>query len=237
MYSAVLVLALTAGSDTVDFGRNRCGGNGCSGYGYGCSGAVAYGCAGSGHHGGGYGCAASYGCNNGYGCANSCGGRRGLFGGGHHNRGGGCCNTVCSNGYYGGVGAYGCAGGYGCSGGVIYQGGGYGTPVGPKTMPKSEPIPDPKKKDEKKPVAAPATIVVTLPAEARLFVDGSATSSTSERRTLITPELQFGSTYVYTMRAEVVRDGQVVTETQHVNVVGGQIANVRFNFSQTIASR
>jgi uncharacterized protein (TIGR03000 family) len=69
------------------------------------------------------------------------------------------------------------------------------------------------------------------------FVDGSATSSTSATRTLVTPELQYGSTYVYTVRAEIVRDGQTVTETQQVNVIGGHISSVQFNFSQSVASR
>jgi uncharacterized protein (TIGR03000 family) len=103
-------------------------------------------------------------------------------------------------------------------------------------MPKGEKVAPPK--GDKKPVAAPATIVINLPADARLIVDGTATTSTSERRTLVTPELDFGSTYVYTMRAEVVRNGQTVAQTQEVLVRGGESATVQFNFStQGIASR
>ena len=101
-------------------------------------------------------------------------------------------------------------------------------------MPKSEPIAPPKKAS----LNVPATIVVSLPADARLIVDGTSTSSTSDRRTLVTPELEFGSTYVYTMRAEIVRDGQTVAQVQTVNVRGGEVSTVNFNFApQTVASR
>jgi uncharacterized protein (TIGR03000 family) len=94
-------------------------------------------------------------------------------------------------------------------------------------MPK-EKIPTPPAKSE---TSLPATIVVTLPAEARLTVDGTITSSTSERRTFITPELQTGTDYVYTFTAEVVREGRSVIETQQVTVRGGETTNVPFNFS------
>jgi uncharacterized protein (TIGR03000 family) len=247
MYSAVLMLALTAGSETADFGRNRCAGACNGGYGYGCSSGVVvgggYGCSGS----YGYGCSGSYGCSSSHGHGGLFGGRRGgcsgggLFGGGlfgGHHRGGCSGSYGCSSGYYGCSG-----GGYACSGGVVYGSGapvccGGGTVVVPqgKDMPKSEPIPEPKKKTTQS--SAPATIIVSLPADARLFIDGNATTSTSARRTLVTPELAFGTTYVYTMRAEVVRDGQVQSQSQQVNVIGGAVANVQFNLSsQGVASR
>jgi uncharacterized protein (TIGR03000 family) len=98
---------------------------------------------------------------------------------------------------------------------------------------KSEKVPDPKKAS----TSAPATILVTVPADARLFVDGNATTSTSERRTFVTPELPVGSTNVYTIRAEIVRDGQTVSQNQVVNVTGGNTTNVQFSFPQGVASR
>ena len=211
MYSAVLMLALTAGSESVDFGRNRCQGD------HACCGTMAsYGCtAYAGCYGGSsYGCRGSHGCSTAYGCSS----RGGLF---HRNR---CsCPPVCS-----GV-AYGCAATYGCSTPVI---------VGPeikKDMPKGEKIDGPKKSTA---VNVPATIIVSLPADARLTVDGAATTSTSERRTLVTPVLEGDSTYVYTMQAEITREGRVMTQSQQVTVRGGMTANVQFNFSnQSVASR
>ena len=102
-------------------------------------------------------------------------------------------------------------------------------------MPKpGEPVPAPKKAS----LSAPATIVVSLPADARLIVDGVATTSTAERRTLITPELEVGATYVYSMQVEVVREGRTVAQTQDVTVRGGETSNVLFQFSnQGVASR
>jgi len=102
-------------------------------------------------------------------------------------------------------------------------------------MPK-EKIPTPPAK--KLETSAPATLVVSLPADARLTVDGNATTSTAAVRTFVTPELATDYNYVYTLRAEVVRDGRTVVETQQVTVRGGQTTNVPFNFSsQGVASR
>ncbi|MCI0377955.1 MAG: TIGR03000 domain-containing protein [Gemmataceae bacterium] len=85
---------------------------------------------------------------------------------------------------------------------------------------------------------APATIVVTLPADASLTVDGNATTSTTERRTFITPELETSADYVYTLRAEIVREGRSIVQTQQITVRGGQTTEVPFNLSaQGVASR
>ena len=106
----------------------------------------------------------------------------------------------------------------------------------PKMMPKSETIPTPPKTKTK--TTAAATIVVTLPAEARLTVDGIATRSTSERRTFFTPAIETDSDYVYTLRAELARDGISVAQAQTVTVRGGLTTNVPFTFAtQAIASR
>jgi uncharacterized protein (TIGR03000 family) len=103
-----------------------------------------------------------------------------------------------------------------------------------KVMPKEEK----KKSEEEASTNAPATIVVTLPAEAKLTVDGNATRSTSDRRTFTTPALEAGETFVYTLRAEIIRDGQVAAQTQEVTVRGGETTNVSFTFaSQGVASR
>jgi uncharacterized protein (TIGR03000 family) len=237
MYSAVLMLALTAGNDSVDFGRNRCNG-GCSS-GSVCSGAVYGGCSAShcSSRGGlfshrSHGCSGSSGCSStvAVGCSSGCSSRGhgchggGLFSGGgglfHRNRcSGACSGSVCSGAVVG------CSSG--CTGGTV-------VPPTTKPMPKSEPVPPPKKTA----VSAPATIVVNLPADARLIVDGAQTTSTSDRRTLVTPELAFGATYVYTFQAEIVREGRTMAQTQQVSVRGGDVSTVRFDFStQPVASR
>lgn len=223
MYSAVLMLALTAGSETVDFGRNRC-------------------------HGSTSGCTTTVAARSS--CSSSCSSRGGLFA----NRGHGCSTSrtttrVVSS----------CATSSSCArshGGLFSRMGNRGCNTSrtcattcstvvvekKKEMPKGEKVDPPKPDDTKKkvpvPVAAPATIVVSLPADARLIVDGNITTSTSDRRTLVTPNLEFGSDYVYTMVAEIVRDGRTMEQSQQVTVRGGQIANVQFTFTtQTSSSR
>jgi uncharacterized protein (TIGR03000 family) len=95
----------------------------------------------------------------------------------------------------------------------------------------------PKKKKTAPEVDAPAVIQVSLPADARLTVDGYATTSTSENRTFVTPALPQGE-FQYTLRAEIVRDGRTVVETQVVTVRGGEETRVPFNFSTgVIAAR
>jgi uncharacterized protein (TIGR03000 family) len=227
MYSVVLMMALTTGTDAVDFGhRNRCsGGYGChGGGGYGCYGGGGYGCSGGCYGGGGYGC--SGGCYGGYG---GCYGGYGRYGcsGGYGGCSGGYAGYGCSGGYggcSGGYAGYGCSGGYGCcGGGAVYGGGMMVAPVQPEQVPVT-----PKKATGKEEVRGPtpATILVTLPASAKLSIDGSATTSTSSTRRFVSPPLELGSTYVYTLRAEI--NGQ--TQSQEVRVRPGEITRTQFTF-------
>ena len=80
---------------------------------------------------------------------------------------------------------------------------------------------------------APATILVNLPADARLSIDGNATTSSSDRRTFNTPVLPVGEQFQYTLRAEILRDGRNIVETQQVNVRGGEETVVDFSFATT----
>lgn len=226
MYSAVLMLALTAGGESVDFGRNRC--HGCS---TSCTATAAKTCTTSTKSS----------------CASSCSRERHrLFG----NRCHGCsASTSCTKTVVAAPActkSHGCSTSHGCRGGLFSRRdrGCHGattcaatcTSGTKKEMPKGEKVAPPK--GDKKPVAAPATIVVSIPAGARLIVDGAPTTSTSEVRTLVTPELEFGMTYVYTMQAEVVRNGQTLAQAQQVTVRGGETSAVQFNFStQGVASR
>jgi uncharacterized protein (TIGR03000 family) len=178
------------------------------------------------------GCHGGNGCHSSHGCSSSCNGGGchggGLFRGGlfHRNRcnGGGCHGC---NGCHGGCASSACHGG--CSGTVVAPSkGAEPVKVDPKTMPK--------KQEEAN--AAPATIVVTLPAEARLLVDGNATTSTTARRTFVTPALETGADFVYTLRAELTHDGQTSVQTRDVTVRSGQTTEIAFTFaSQGVASR
>ncbi len=106
--------------------------------------------------------------------------------------------------------------------------GGGGVIIEKKDMPKG---------GEKK-TSAPATIVVNVPEDARVTIDGNSTTQTSARRVFITPDLDLNSEYVYTFRAEIVREGRSVVDTQTVTVRGGNTTEVPFSFASTgVASR
>ncbi len=245
MYSVVLMMALSGGTETPDFGHRR---SCCSG-GYGgcysscyssCSGGRGHGHRRRGHgcHGGGY-CSGGYGgCYGGGYCS---GGYGGCYGGGY----GGCYGGGFGGCYGGGYG--GCNGGFGgCYGGGY--GGCYGGGVVVGGQPATQPATPPNgnkdgEKDGKEPeklkepakggaLQAPAVILVNLPAEARLLVDGTVTTSTSTQRRLVSPALPTGREFHYTLTAEILRNGQTVRESRPVTVRAGQETRVEFNFAE-----
>jgi uncharacterized protein (TIGR03000 family) len=95
----------------------------------------------------------------------------------------------------------------------------------PSTAPPSTPPATPPKAPEAR-LAAPATIVVSLPADATLTIDGAATKSTAAVRQFATPVLTPGESFHYTLTASVVRDGQTLTATEQVTVRAGQTSRI-----------
>jgi len=213
MYTAVLMMALTTGVDMPDAHRGGRGGGccGCYGGGYG-------GCYGGGYGGGYGGCCGCYGGGYGMGYGGGFGGCSGMgYGGGY----GGCYG-----GGYGGVISGGCSGvisgGYGMSGAIIMPGTGTGTGTGGEKIKNP-----PKQKDGKETMApAPATIVVELPADAKLTIDNEATTSIGTSRVFTSPNLNPGKEYHYTLKAEVVRDGKPVKAEKVVAIKAGEITPV-----------
>jgi uncharacterized protein (TIGR03000 family) len=222
MYSIVLMMALSGGAAETPahcHGGNRCNGGGWSG---GCHG----GC-----HGGGLFSHRSRGCHGGNGChaSSSCHGSRGCHGGGLF--------AHRSHGCHGGNG---CNGGYGCHAsssccGTVVDHGCHGAPAGGQAMPAPGKAPEPikalpKPTGEEANIPTPATIVVTLPAEAKLTVDGDATTSTSAIRVFASPVLERNKTFYYTLNGELVRDGQVLKTSQRVAVRAGEETRVELQF-------
>jgi uncharacterized protein (TIGR03000 family) len=79
-------------------------------------------------------------------------------------------------------------------------------------------------------VSNKATLVVTLPAEATLTIDGTATTPTSSRRVFQSPALKVGQDYIYNLKAEIVRDGKPVEVTKTVTVRANQQSSVDLQF-------
>jgi len=85
---------------------------------------------------------------------------------------------------------------------------------------------------------APARLVVRLPADARLTIDGGPTRSTGPTRWYVSPPLGPGKTFHYDLRAEVVRDGRRLTATRRVAVRAGQEVDVTMAFpAQAVAGK
>src|SRR5260370_38656283 len=73
-----------------------------------------------------------------------------------------------------------------------------------------------------------ATVVVKLPADATLFVDGDRARLTSDTRSFMTPALDADRDYFYTMKVEATRNGEVVSHTERVVVHAGRTTRVDF---------
>jgi uncharacterized protein (TIGR03000 family) len=249
MYSVVLMVAMTGGTDVPAgfFGHGSCHGSyysscygsdygSCHGWarhGYSCHGwSDGYSChgwSGHGHSCHGYSHYEGWSCHGGYGCE----------GWGHHS------HYSCYGSCYGV--SYGCNGGwfhhrehrhwghddccapvyYGCCGGA---------PVAPAGAPVE--------KIEKKPVAeelqtaAPATLIVSVPADAKLLIDDAATTSTSTRRVFVSPTLPAGREFSYSLKAEFTKNGKSVVVTKEVIVRAGAEINVTMEDGlASIASR
>jgi uncharacterized protein (TIGR03000 family) len=92
-------------------------------------------------------------------------------------------------------------------------------------MPAPAPIPAPT--PEKKPEVSNvnpnvATLIVNLPSAATLIVDGTVTRQTSGIRTFVTPTLEKGKLYKYSLKAEVKVGEKTEVITKDVEVRAGE---------------
>jgi len=100
-----------------------------------------------------------------------------------------------------------------------------------------------KPKDTEKPKAAdkpmtgtnaPAHLALTLPSDAKLFVDGQLIAGQGEKRQFHTPKLLAGQAYYYEFQAEFEFNGKRETETKRVVVRAGD--SLSENFPKLIAA-
>jgi uncharacterized protein (TIGR03000 family) len=76
-----------------------------------------------------------------------------------------------------------------------------------------------------------ASLAVKVPTDAKVFVNGNATSSEGANRRYVSRNLSPGQSYTYQVRAEVVRDGKTLTETKSVKITAGGVASLDFQFN------
>jgi uncharacterized protein (TIGR03000 family) len=73
---------------------------------------------------------------------------------------------------------------------------------------------------------ASATIVVEVPADAKVYFDDQPTEQTGAVRTFVTPPLRSDKAFMYNLRVEVVRQDKVVAQTEQISVRAGQTTRV-----------
>lgn len=101
---------------------------------------------------------------------------------------------------------------------------------GRKAVPRGEPLPAPRPKEKEASLPAPAVIVVHLPPEATLSVDGAPTRLASGRREFASPPLPPGRDFTYTFEARITRAGETVLASRHVTVRAGQRTRLDLEF-------
>ena len=85
---------------------------------------------------------------------------------------------------------------------------------------------------------APATIIVSLPANATLTIDDAATTSTAATRVFTSPVLPVGRDFHYVLKAQIVRDGKTVVVSKEVTGCAGQTTRATLEASMAnVASR
>jgi len=72
---------------------------------------------------------------------------------------------------------------------------------------------------------------VSVPADAKVFVNGRATTSTGAERQYVSRGLEDGQRYSYEVRAEITRDGKTVTETKVAQLTAGSQTNLTFSLT------
>ena len=74
--------------------------------------------------------------------------------------------------------------------------------------------------------STPVLIYVTLPADAKLAVDGVPVKQTGAERKLITPPIKFGEMAKYTLTATYTKDGKTVSVVKDITIEGGKVTRV-----------
>jgi uncharacterized protein (TIGR03000 family) len=76
---------------------------------------------------------------------------------------------------------------------------------------------------------ADGVLAVRVPENAKIFVNGRATSSVGSERQYVSRNLESGFDYTYEVRAEMTRDGKVFTQTKTVSIRAGETSELAFN--------
>ena len=73
-------------------------------------------------------------------------------------------------------------------------------------------------------------MTVWVPYDAKVTINGLATSSVGSRRQYVSHGLKAGFNYKYEITAEIVKDGKTIEDTRSVVLTAGQNTAVAFGF-------
>jgi uncharacterized protein (TIGR03000 family) len=73
-----------------------------------------------------------------------------------------------------------------------------------------------------------AKLILEVPANAKLYIDGNLTKSANEVRHFYTPTLEPGQLYFYDVRVEFEKDGRTVRQDKRVYVKAGDVYHASF---------
>jgi len=105
-------------------------------------------------------------------------------------------------------------------------------PPAPGALPEPAPEPAPAMPKTSATSAENSGILtVWVPNDAKVTVNGIETRSTGSRRQFVSYGLKPGLSYKYVVRAQIVRNGQVVEDTRDVVLTAGRITAVAFGFN------
>lgn len=78
-------------------------------------------------------------------------------------------------------------------------------------------------------------LTIWVPSDAKVTVNGNPTRSTGSKRQFVSYGLKPGFSYKYEVRAEILRDGKVVSDVQTVVLTAGQRTGLAFGFNKPAA--
>jgi uncharacterized protein (TIGR03000 family) len=112
-----------------------------------------------------------------------------------------------------------------------------GVPMDPPMAPgDAAPAPAPAPGDALPPPASGASyragkamILVNVPTDAKVFVNGMATTSQGEQRSFVSRGLSTGYRYTYEVRVQAKRDGQTVEQVKTVQLRAGDNVDLAFD--------
>jgi uncharacterized protein (TIGR03000 family) len=123
----------------------------------------------------------------------------------------------------------------GCGGEIIEDGTIEGTtiesaPPIPTAPMESEPMP-PAPEEEARRTLRKGVLVVSVPADATVVVNGEATSSTGAQRRYVSHGLKRGESYRYVVKAVTEQNGQPIEQTKVAVLRAGRVSSLDFDFN------